>query len=157
TKLIVGWTEFYTNVIAPIISTLLDVLWPVIERVLNAIWSTVSGVFDAIGGVIKAITGILDGLITFITAVFTGDWEKAWKGISDRFKNIVEGRWAMIKTPLNWIIDGINGLMNGINSIKIPDWVPGVGGKSLSIPTIPRPAKGGIVDQATLAMLGEGK
>lgn len=157
TKLIVGWTEFYTNVIAPIISTLLDVLWPVIERVLNAIWSTVSGVFDAIGGVIKAVTGILDGLITFITGVFTGDWEKAWQGISDIFKNIVEGLWAIIKTPLNWIIDGINGLINGINSIKIPDWVPGVGGKSLSIPTIPRLAKGGIVDQATLAMVGEGK
>ena len=157
TKLIVGWTEFYTNVIAPIISTLLDVLWPVIERVLNAIWSTVSGVFDAMGGVIKAVTGILDGLITFITGVFTGDWEKAWQGISDIFKNIVEGLWAIIKTPLNWIIDGINGLINGINSIKIPDWVPGVGGKSLSIPTIPRLAKGGIVDQATLAMVGEGK
>ena len=157
TKLIQGWTELYNNVIAPIISTLVDVLWPVVERVLNAIWSTISGVFDAIGGVIKAVTGILDGLITFITGVFTGDWEKAWQGISDIFKNIVEGLWSIIKTPLNWIIDGINGLISGINGIKIPDWVPGVGGKSLSIPTIPRLAKGGIVDQATLAMVGEGK
>lgn len=157
TKLIQGWTELYNNVIAPIISALVDVLWPVVERVLNAIWSTISGVFDAIGGVIKAITGILDGLITFITGVFTGDWEKAWQGISDIFKNIVEGLWSIIKTPLNWIIDGINGLISGINGIKIPDWVPGVGGKSLSIPKIPRLAKGGIVDQATLAMVGEGK
>lgn len=157
TKLIQGWTELYNNVIAPIISALVDVLWPVVERVLNAIWSTISGVFDAIGGVIKAITGILDGLITFITGVFTGDWKKAWQGISDIFKNIVEGLWSIIKTPLNWIIDGINGLINGINGIKIPDWVPGVGGKSLSIPTIPKLAKGGIVDQATLAMVGEGK
>lgn len=157
TKLIQGWTELYNNVIAPIISALVDVLWPVVERVLNAIWSTISGVFDAIGGVIKAVTGILDGLITFITGIFTGDWEKAWQGISDIFKNIVEGLWSIIKTPLNWIIDGINGLINGINGIKIPDWVPGVGGKSLSIPTIPRLAKGGIVDQATLAMIGEGK
>ena len=157
TKLIQGWTELYNNVIAPIISALVDVLWPVVERVLNAIWSTISGVFDAIGGVIKAITGILDGLITFITGVFTGDWEKAWQGISDIFKNIVEGLWSIIKTPLNWIIDGINGLISGINGIKIPDWVAGVGGKSLSIPKIPRLAKGGIVDQATLAMVGEGK
>lgn len=157
TKLIQGWTELYNNVIAPIISALVDVLWPVVERVLNAIWSTISGVFDAIGGVIKAVTGILDGLITFITGVFTGDWEKAWQGISDIFKNIVEGLWSIIKTPLNWIIDGINGLINGINGIKIPDWVPGVGGKNLNIPTIPRLAKGGIVDQATLAMVGEGR
>lgn len=157
TQLIQGWTTFYNNVLAPIISTLLDVLWPVIERVLNQIWSVVSSVFEAIGGVIKAVTGILDGLITFITGVFSGDWKKAWEGICKIFENIVNGLWGIIKTPLNWIIDGINGLIGGINGIKIPDWVPLVGGKSFNIPTIPRLAKGGIVDEATLAMVGEGK
>ena len=157
TQLIQGWTNFYNNVLAPIISTLLDVLWPTIERVLNQIWSIVSGVFEAIGGAIKAVTGILDGLITFITGVFSGDWKKAWEGICKIFENIVNGLWGIIKTPLNWIIDGINGLIGGINGIKIPDWVPLVGGKSFNIPTIPRLAKGGIVDEATLAMVGEGK
>lgn len=157
TQLIQGWTTFYNNVLAPIISTLLDVLWPVVEKVLNQIWSVVSGVFEAIGGVIKAVTGILDGLITFITGVFSGDWKKAWEGICKIFKNIVDGLWGIIKTPLNWIIDGINGLIGGINGIKIPDWVPLVGGKSFNIPKIPRLAKGGIVDEATLAMVGEGK
>lgn len=157
TQLIQGWTNFYNNVLAPIISTLLDVLWPTIERVLNQIWSIVSGVFEAIGGAIKAVTGILDELITFITGVFSGDWKKAWEGICKIFENIVNGLWGIIKTPLNWIIDGINGLIGGINGIKIPDWVPLVGGKSFNIPTIPRLAKGGIVDEATLAMVGEGK
>ena len=157
TQLIQGWTNFYNNVLAPIISTLLDVLWPTVERVLNQIWSIVSGVFEAIGGEIKAVTGILDGLITFITGVFSGDWKKAWEGICKIFENIVNGLWGIIKTPLNWIIDGINGLIGGINGIKIPDWVPLVGGKSFNIPTIPRLAKGAIVDEATLAMVGEGK
>lgn len=157
TQLIQGWTNFYNNVLAPIISTLLDVLWPTIERVLNQIWSIVSGVFEAIGGAIKALTGILDGLITFITGVFTGDWKKAWEGVSKVFQSIVDGLWGIIKTSLNWIIDGINGLIGGINGIKIPDWVPLVGGKSFNIPMIPRLAKGGIVDEATLAMVGEGK
>ena len=41
--------------------------------------------------------------------------------------------------------------------MQIPDWVPNVGGKGLNIPNIPRLAKGGIVDQATIAMIGEGK
>lgn len=157
TQLIQGWTTFYNNVLAPIISTLLDVLWPVVEKVLNQIWSVVSSVFEAIGGAIKAVTGILDGLITFITGVFSGDWKKAWEGICKIFENIVDGLWGIIKTPLNWIIDGINGLISGINGIKIPDWVPLVGGKSFNIPTIPRLAKGGIVNEATLAMVGEGK
>lgn len=157
TQLIQGWTTFYNNVLAPIISTLLDVLWPIVEKVLNQIWSVVSSVFEAIGGAIKAVTGILDGLITFITGVFSGDWKKAWEGICKIFENIVDGLWGIIKTPLNWIIDGINGLISGINGIKIPDWVPLVGGKSFNIPTIPRLAKGGIVNEATLAMVGEGK
>lgn len=157
TKLIQGWTQLYNNVIAPIISTLIDVLWPVVERVLNQIWSIVSGVFEAIGGAIKAVTGILDGLITFITGVFTGDWKKAWEGISKIFENIVNGLWSIFKTPMNWIIDGLNTVISGLNKIKIPDWIPGLGGKGVSIPQIPRLATGGIVDKATLAMIGEGK
>ena len=41
--------------------------------------------------------------------------------------------------------------------VNIPDWVPGIGGGKLgfNIPLIPKLAKGGIVDKATLAMVGE--
>lgn len=157
TKLVQLWTEIYNNFIAPIVSALLDILWPTVERVFNTIWSIISGVFDAIGGVIKAVTGIFDGLITFISGVFTGDWKKAWEGVTKIFENLMNGLWAIIKTPLNWIIDGINSLIDGLNCVKVPDWVPGIGGKGINIPKIPRLAKGGIVDQATIAMIGEGK
>lgn len=156
-QLVQLWTDIYNKFIAPILKTLLEVLWPVFERVFNTIWSIVSGTFEAIGGVIKAVTGILDGLITFISGVFSGDWKKAWSGVVKIFKNIIDGLWAIIKTPLNWIIDGINTLIRGINKVKVPDWVPGIGGKGINIPQIPRLAKGGIVDKATLAMIGEGK
>ena len=44
----------------------------------------------------------------------------------------------IIKTPLNAIIDGINGFTSSLSKIKVPDWVPGVGGKSINIPRIPR-------------------
>ena len=42
-------------------------------------------------------------------------------------------------------------------SIKVPSWVPGIGGKgfSLNIPEIPSLAAGGIVTSPTLAMIGE--
>jgi putative membrane protein len=42
-----------------------------------------------------------------------------------------------------------------LNQIKIPDWVPGVGGKNMNIPKIPKLARGGVVDRATLAVVGE--
>ena len=42
-----------------------------------------------------------------------------------------------------------------MNTIKIPDWVPGVGGRGFYFSPIPKLAKGGIVDGATTAIIGE--
>ena len=36
----------------------------------------------------------------------------------------------------------MNGAISALNSIKIPDWVPVVGGKGINIPTLPTFAKG---------------
>ena len=61
----------------------------------------------------------------------------------------------MFKAPINAIIDGINAFLSGLNTIKIPDWVPGVGGRGFYFSPIPKLAKGGIVDGATTAIIGE--
>ena len=58
------------------------------------------------------------------------------------FSNIFGGIANLAKTPINGIIDKINGFLSGLNGIKIPDWVPGVGGMGFSIPMIPRLKKG---------------
>ena len=54
----------------------------------------------------------------------------------------------------------INAMIGAINSIKvdIPDWVPGMGGKTLgfNIPQIPALASGGIATAPTTALIGEG-
>ena len=110
-----------------------------------------------IGAIIESVTGVLKGIIDFITGVFSGNWEKAWNGVKDIFSNIVSGLGNIIKAPINFIIDTINGLIRGLNNVKVPDWVPGIGGKGINIPQIPKLAKGGIVDEATLALIGEGK
>lgn len=150
-------TAIWNNVISPIVKFLVDILAPVFAFVFEKIGSIVGGTFETIGNLVKALTGIFDGLIKFITGVFTGDWSKAWEGIVQIFKNIVDGLWTIIKIPLNLVIAGINTLIKGLNLLKIPDWVPGIGGKGINIPLIPKLAKGGIVDDATLAMIGEGR
>ena len=149
--------EIYSKFILPIMKFLLDILWPVIEKVVKNVIERTQGVMDHIGKIIGSIMGVLNGIIDFVSGVFSGDWEKAWKGIQDIFSNLMGGLWEIVKWPLNQIIDGINTFINGVNNIKIPDWVPGVGGKGIYIPTIPKLAKGGIVNEATLAMIGEGK
>jgi hypothetical protein len=44
-----------------------------------------------------------------------------------------------------------------LNKIKIPDWeiFGSYAGKGINLPKIPQLAEGGIVDRATLAMIGE--
>ena len=147
------WDKF----ISPIVNFLIDTFGPIFSKVFNGIWTVISNVFDLVGNIVKRITGVFSGLVEFISGVFSGNWQKAWQGIVNVFGNIVGGLGDLFKKPLNWIIDMLNKFIQGVNKIKIPDEVPGVGGLGINIPLIPKLAKGGIVDDATLAMIGEGK
>jgi hypothetical protein len=101
---------------------------------------------DTIKGVIEGLKTVFNGITTFISGVFTGNWSKAWEGIKTIFKGIFDSFAALAKAPINAVIGIINGAISGINKldIKIPDWVPMIGGKGfdLNIPTIPMLYKG---------------
>ena len=81
-----------------------------------------------------------------VKTFFSGIWE----GLVDGFKGFI-----------NFFIKGINTLIGGANKLSFtaPEWVPGIGGKTLgfNLPTIPLLAKGGIATAPTLAMVGEGR
>lgn len=130
-----------------------------LKPVVNWLGDTFIKAFKNIGDYIKPILDNLKtmfgGLVDFIVGVLTGNWRKAWQGIVDIFKGIFSGIEAIAKKPINAIIKAINSMIGGLNKIKLPDWVPGLGGKGINIPTIPMLAKGGIVDSPTLAMVGE--
>lgn len=149
--------EIYSKFIIPIVKFLMESLWPVVEWIVKNVIQRTQGVMEHIGKIIGSIMGILNGIIDFVSGVFSGNWEKAWQGVQKIFSNLMGGLWEIVKWPLNQIISGLNTFINGVNNIQIPDWVPGVGGKGVNIPNIPALAKGGIVNQATLAMIGEGK
>ena len=136
---------------------LTEVLKPIVGAVFGAIVGVIKGVLDTIKNIWNGIKGVFSGIIDYITGVFSGNWEKAWNGIKQIFANIANTLGNIFKAPINFIIDIINGFIKGLNKIKIPDWVPGVGGKGINVPLIPKLAKGGIVNDATLAMIGEGK
>jgi phage-related protein len=126
-------------------------------------WSVIFGIFgDPINAFfvnlknkIDAVKQIFRGLIDFISGIFTGDWDRAWRGVLNVFGGIFNGITAMVKSPLNTMIGLLNGAITGFNTIKFPDWVPGVGGMGINISKIPYLAKGGIIDSPTLAMVGE--
>lgn len=125
------------------------------KNVFETVKNAVKAFRDYIGPIISSVQVIFMGLANFIGGVFSGNWRRAWFGVRQIFEGIVSGLGAIFKAPLNFMIDGINKFLSGIGKIKIPDWVPGVGGKGFSIPKIPRLAKGGIVSASTIANIGE--
>lgn len=119
----------------------------IVDRIKN-VWDTVAGVF-------RGASQVLQGIFQTLTGLLTGNWSQCWEGI----KNIVSGVWqgitSFVKGGVNSIISAINVFIRGINKIKVPDWVPGVGGLGFSISEIPMLAKGTDYFQGGLAIVGE--
>lgn len=116
-------------------------LWPLMEtmELLSALFNgSLGSMLDETKAKIEKIKGFFRGIIDFLRNTFTGNWKAAWQNVKDIFSNIVQGFSGIFKKPINKIIDGINTFIRGLNRIKIPDWVPGVGGKGFHISTIPR-------------------
>ena len=70
----------------------------------------------------------------------------------------VESSFKALYFVFKTLFNGIASLWNntvGKLAFKIPDWVPGVGGKGFDVPNIPMLANGGIVTSPTLALIGE--
>ncbi|MDF9845171.1 MULTISPECIES: hypothetical protein [unclassified Paenibacillus] len=164
-----AWKSIYeimSKTVIPVVGKVIDVLtwlWKnVINPVINVLWDTLKPAFDTvfkgIGTVIEGLKTTLNGVLKFITGVFTGDWGKAWDGVKMIFKGVFDSLYGIVKTPLNLIIDAINAVIKGLNSIEIdlPDWM---GGKSfgINIPKIPKLAKGGLAYGPTLAMVGDNR
>lgn len=125
------------------------------KNVFETVKNAVKAFRDYMGPIINSLQVVFLGLTSFISGVFSHNWRRAWLGVRQIFESITSGLVNIFKAPLNFMIDGINKFLSGIGKIKIPDWVPGVGGKGFSIPKIPRLAKGGIVSASTIANIGE--
>lgn len=172
--------ELINEIVQVILPPLLDLFNDLAQAVLPLVITVFESLLPVIEPAMKAIAAV----IKTVLALIKGDWEGAWNGIKeffsayldyivklvDGFKKVfvgifeaigryVEVVWdnivGNIKGAINYIIGGINAYIEGINSIKIPDWVPGVGGKSLNIPTIPMLAEGGEIVQKGHAVVGE--
>lgn len=139
------------SVLGALISQVLEILAPALQFIAQIFTSVLGTAIQGIAPLVESITQIFQDLIDFITNVFSGNWSAAWEGIVNIFSTIVSGIATIFKTPINTIISGINSFLNGLNGIKIPDWVPGVGGKGFNIPTIPMLATGGFTEGITIA------
>ena len=138
--------------IEPFIPQIKQVIGVVGEGIALAVGVAVSALAGFLSGAMTYIGGVIDvlsGIITFITGVFTGDWKKAWDGITQIFKG-----WAgMIKG----IIDGIKGVIGGvIDGVKgIGNFFSGGDSKIVKAATVPAKATGDLNWMGGLVQVSE--
>ena len=159
--------------------------WDAIGAALKPIWEGIAG---AAGAAFGAVAGFVTGAGAFIAAPFVAAWQAVagvlgplWDGIASAgsaafnalgtalgtmamgLAPIWDGIVGAMKGYVNILISVINTLIRGINNmsrISVPDWVPGIGGKSwggFNLPQVPYLAAGGVTTGPAMAMIGEGR
>jgi phage-related protein len=136
--------------------------WTAITEVFN--FDTVTEFFV---GVWDTITEAWDGLATSLGGIFKTAWNnikhafstaESWfkklgttisDAISGAIKAGINALFDLMEKVLNGAIDLINGIIKGINKI------PGVDIKKIEHVDLPELARGGIVDDPTVALIGE--
>lgn len=88
-----------------------DVIIPFIKEQFSIMGTHIA---EMIGGIIDVIAGVVD----FVAGVFTGDWERAWGGISkifsgiwDMFKSDVKVTWKRIESITSTTFEAIKGVL----------------------------------------------
>ena len=135
-------------------------LWEGIKAAAAAVVEAVKGFFagawDAIKSVWSGAKNFFSGVWEGIKGIFGGvkNWfSNVFQGAADAISTIFNGIVGVIKAPINWMISALNKVIDGINKIKIPSWVPGVGGYGINIPKIPTLARGGVLGRGQIGLL----
>lgn len=126
-----------------VVSTVLTTIWNTIQSVFNFIWGIISGVINSIISAFKKVASVV---------------KSVFNAVKNAIKSVFNGVVNIIKAPINGLISLVNGVIKGLNKIKLPDWVPAIGGKGINIPLIPKLATGtNYVAGEGLAYLHEGE
>jgi len=125
---------------------------PLIQFLAGVISTTLGQAFKGMAPIFNSFVNVVKGVLNFLQDVFKGNWGAIWGDVVGIFSNLWNGITAIAKAPINGIIDMVNGLLGGLNTIHLPDWM---GGGGIHIPLIPKLAKGGLAFKPQLAMIGD--
>jgi len=133
------------------------------QTLWKAVWGGIKAAASAVGSWFvdtlwkKWIVGAWNGIV----AAATGAWD--WlKGLPGKLKTAFAKVAGFITSPFRKAFNSISDFWNrtvGNMSFSLPNWIPGIGGRSFSMPKLPQLADGGIVPATPggmLAVLGEG-
>jgi phage-related minor tail protein len=148
-------TSTIWNGIKGLISTLLNNLKRDISNVFNLIKNIITTVWNTIKSLTSSVWNSIKSFVMTPVNAIRDAVPSAFESMKDKIAGIWEGVKSVIKAPLNAVISMINSFIGRLNNLKIPDWVPGVGGKGINIPKIPMLAKGTSFFPGGYAIVGE--
>jgi phage-related protein len=153
-------TTLITAIMEPI-SDLLFVLMEPMTDLLNMILPPLLTMIQSfVEWASPALVTMFEWLGDFFTFIVDGLGTKgltgAFQSFGDFFKNLWDGIVQVFKTAVNFVIKGINTLIEGLNGIEAPQWLQDLTGVSgVNLKTIPLLANGGDIESAGNVIVGE--
>ncbi|MEL0364842.1 phage tail protein [Streptococcus pneumoniae] len=105
--------------------------------------------YNAVKNAFSSIGGFFSGVWSTVQSIFVNAGQKVGSAVGGAFRSAVNGVLGTIENVVNGFIGMINGVLGMINKI------PGVSLGGIGYVSLPRLARGGIVDSPTIAMIGE--
>jgi hypothetical protein len=147
--------DFIGTYIVPIIKfVLVGAIGSIADTVIDVI-KVIKNIITVFTDVFNGIKKIIGGIILLFQGDFVGGLKNIFGGVgailTSPFKLLIEA----IKSVLNTLINTYNNTLAKL-SIKTPSWF--FGGQTIGFPTIPKLAKGGIIQPSaggTIARIGE--
>ena len=167
-SIIVQFIKTGFNVVKTVITTIFGGIKTFISSIWNGIKSVVMGIVNALkNGITAAFNGI-KSVITSVMNTISSVISRVWNAIWGTIKRVINGILSGIQSMVNGIIGGFNSMIRALNHLhfSIPDWVPGLGGRSLgfnlstiSRVSLPRLATGAVLpaNQPFLSVVGDQK
>lgn len=103
------------DLLGEMLETLIPALVPVIEWLAHIFSEVLGGAIKRVKKILEPISGIFNGIVDFVKGVFSGNWEQAWNGVVNIFKNVFNLLPAFVENVINGIIWIINKLLEGVN------------------------------------------
>lgn len=103
------------DLLGEMLETLIPALVPVIEWLAQIFSEVLGNAIKRVKKILEPISGIFNGIVDFVKGVFSGNWEQAWNGVVNIFKNVFNLLPTFVENVINGIIWIINKLLEGVN------------------------------------------
>ena len=127
--------------------------WADVKNALASVSSWFGDIFtrayNAVTNAFSSIGSFFSGVWSTVKNIFVGAGQAVGSAVGGAFRSAVNAVLGTIENVVNGFIGMINGVIGMINKI------PGVSLGGIGYVSLPRLARGGIVDSPTVAMIGE--